>query len=176
MARLDLAELHTFACQLSIDAGSYLRDQALARASRARGAVKTDLELTIKENAADLVTQADLHAEAMIMGAIRERYPQHKIIGEESYSAGQEKRFLLDDDVCAGAIIVLEAGGRFVPSQPPESYKDGDAIPDADLGSRLYLALRPCSATVEESEREQQDRLVKEVWRRAEPLDYIRPT
>ena len=49
---LDLTEIHTFACQLAIDAGSYLRDQALARASRARGAAAYDLELTIKENAA----------------------------------------------------------------------------------------------------------------------------
>jgi myo-inositol-1(or 4)-monophosphatase len=115
MDSLNLPELHTFACTLAIDAGSYLRDQALARASRSSSSAY-DLELTIKENAADLVTKADMHAEAMISDAIRKMYPGHKsvtalrasqpgpdtrcfgrIIGEESYSAGQDKRFLLDD-------------------------------------------------------------------------------
>ena len=108
MDSLDLPELHRFAAHLSIDAGSYLRDQALARASRTPSGGKAyDLELEIKENAADLVTkvstrtsllsscstragcdraeltarattQADMHAEAMISDAIRERYPDHK--------------------------------------------------------------------------------------------------
>lgn len=72
---LDLMEIHRFAAQLSIEAGSYLRDQALARASRSH---TYDLELVIKENAADLVTKADMHAEAMISDAIRERFPGHK--------------------------------------------------------------------------------------------------
>lgn len=84
-------------------------------------------------------------------------------------------RFLPLKDVCAGAILVVEAGGRFVPSQPPADYKDGDPIPDADLGSRLYLAIRPCLPTPHETAREQQDRLIKEVWRRSERLDYVRP-
>jgi myo-inositol-1(or 4)-monophosphatase len=53
--------------------------------------------MVIKENAADLVTKADLHAEQMISNAIRERYPEHQIIGEESYSAGQAREFLLTD-------------------------------------------------------------------------------
>lgn len=44
-------EYHKFACILAIEAGQYLRQQALARASR-RGQPQYDLELTIKENAA----------------------------------------------------------------------------------------------------------------------------
>lgn len=44
-------EYHKFACILAIEAGSYLRQQALARASR-RGQPRYDLELVIKENAA----------------------------------------------------------------------------------------------------------------------------
>ncbi|KAM0747219.1 inositol monophosphatase [Meredithblackwellia eburnea MCA 4105] len=370
-ADLNYADLQRFASQLALDAGSYLRDQAIARMARNQppGAAY-DLGTSIKENAADIVTKADMHAEAMITGAIRERFPEHKIIGEESYSAGQEKRFLLDDDptwiidpldgtvnfvhlypnccvsvgfcvnkkpvvgaifapligglhpsggfgtlysgatglgswstpisfpitaatlsplspqtaprdiplhpnqpflhstplpylpptpipkdapksclftaewgksrsdapgsnltkkvntlwnfageiggregkggmvhgvrsigsaaldmvyvatgaadifweagcwewdVCAGAVLVLEAGGRFAPSQPPDDFKEGDEIPEADLGSRLYLAIRPCAPTEDETVREQQDRLVREVWRRAERLDYVRP-
>lgn len=75
----NLPELHAFACHLAIEAGSYLRDQALLRTARnpANGE-HYDLELEIKENAADLVTKADMHAERMISDAIRERYPEHK--------------------------------------------------------------------------------------------------
>lgn len=90
-------------------------------------------------------------------------------------------------DVCAGTILVREAGGRVVPSQPPlPTDHEGEAptnealaptaeITDADLGSRLYLAIRPCTPTSEETVVEQQDRLIREVWRRTERLDYVRP-
>ncbi|GAA5833181.1 hypothetical protein JCM5353_009051 [Sporobolomyces roseus] len=364
---LDLSALHAFAAQMSIMAGSYLRDQALART---QGARSFDESITIKENAADLVTHADMHAEQIISDAIREKYPDHKIIGEESYSAGQEKRFLLDDaptwiidpldgtvnfvhlfpqfavsigfcvnkipvvgaifapllgglhltnatgtlysaaqglgswstpisfphdpsvlsppstpapsnyklpqpfhhsvplpylppqpipsdapkgclflaewgkarsdaptsnltkkvnslwnfaaeiggrdgkggmvhgvrslgsaaldmvyvatgavdifweggcwewDVCAGTIIVNEAGGMVVPSQPPASIlaDPSSPIPPADLGSRLYLAIRPAGDSEDgEKSRDAQERLVREVWRRVEKLDYVRP-
>ncbi len=80
-----------------------------------------------------------------------------------------------------------EAGGRVVPSQPPlpaehsgetptnEALAPTADITNADLGSRLYLAIRPCTATPDETEAEQQDRLIREVWRRTERLDYVRP-
>lgn len=82
-------------------------------------------------------------------------------------------------DVCAGIVLIAEAGGRVVPSQPPTAAHLSDRslpIPDADLGSRLYLAVRPCADTADESGREAQDRLVREIWRRTELLDYKRPT
>ncbi|SGY39380.1 BQ5605_C003g02207 [Microbotryum silenes-dioicae] len=380
--KIDLDEMHRFASHLAILAGVYLRDQALQRASSQSGA-QYDLELTIKENAADLVTKADKHAEEMISAAILQRYSNHKIIGEESYSAGQDKRFLLTEvgsltlqgnskeshvlptdhqeptwiidpldgtvnyvhlfptccvsvgfclnrvpvagaifapilgglhptnasgslysaaqglgswstpisfpyedatlltipkdsstekpapwlhatplpylapqpippeapkgclflaewgkaradhpgsnlskkvatlhnfaaeiggrggkggmvhgmrslssaaldmvyvatgavdifweggcwewDVCAGIIIVNEAGGRVVPSQCPAGLEEQDDIPEADLGSRLYLAIRPCASTQGETATQAQDRLIREVWRRCEKLDY----
>lgn len=93
---LDLAALHAFAARLAIEAGSYLREQAISRAYPSAGPAY-DLEMVIKENAADLVTKADLHAEQMISNAIREAYPDHQIIGEETYSAGQAREFLLTD-------------------------------------------------------------------------------
>lgn len=359
MDTLDLNSLHVFAATLAIQAGSYLRDEALARMSRSAPG-HFDASIAIKENAADLVTKADMHAEQMISNAIRKAYPSHKIIGEESYSAGQEKRFLLDDDptwiidpldgtvnfvhmfptccvsvgfcvnkkpvvgaifapllgglhitnasgtlysaaqglgswstpisfpfdpfvlkkssagapfrdavqlpylapqpippeapkgclftaewgkarsdaptsnltkkvntlwnmaaevhgrggkggmvhglrslgsaaldlvyvatgavdifweggcwewdVCAGVIIISEAGGRVVPSQPPAGVEENGEIPDADLGSRLYLAIRPCAPTEHETARQAQDRLIREVWKRCEKLDYVRPS
>lgn len=84
-------------------------------------------------------------------------------------------------DVCAGTIIVTEAGGRVVPSQPPAclltaSGEVGEGeVPDADLGSRLYLAIRPCTSAEGETASQAQERLIREVWRRCEKLDYVRP-
>ncbi|GAA5897606.1 hypothetical protein JCM8208_000208 [Rhodotorula glutinis] len=400
LADFDLDELHRFAADLACQAGAYLRDQQLARTRAGGASGSLDRSIEIKENAADIVTHADMHSEQLITNAIRERYPGHKIIGEESYSAGQDKRFLLDDDptwiidpldgtvnfvhlfptccvsigfcvnkvpvvgaifapllsglhptnasgglysgakglgawstpvsfpydpsclsspssasapsgsaaqqqqqqqqngsassssststssprhkldkpqpwphavplpyippqpipadapkgclftaewgksrsdapgsalvkkstsfvnmaaevggrggkggmvhgvrslgsaaldlvyvatgavdifweggcwewdVCAGMIIIAEAGGRVVPSQPPTAAHLSDpslAIPDAGIGSRLYLAVRACAGTDDETDREAQDRLVREVWRRTERLDYVRP-
>ncbi|GAA6009399.1 hypothetical protein JCM10207_003764 [Rhodosporidiobolus poonsookiae] len=366
---LDLAELHRFAADIAIRAGSYLRDQALARTFAGGASTALGESIQIKENAADLVTRADMHSEQMISGAIRERYPGHKIIGEETYSAGQEKRFLLDDDptwiidpldgtvnfvhlfptccvsvgfcvnkvpvvgvifapilgglhvtnaqgtlysaaqglgawstpisfpfspsvlsppssplishagkpqpfenavplpyippqplpadapkgclftaewgkarsdtpesnltkkvnsfwniaaevggrggkggmvhgirslgsaaldmvyvatgacdvwweggcwewdVCAGTVLITESGGRVVPSQPPADVLADPSlpIPDADLGSRLYLAVRACADTPDESGEKAQARLIREMWARMEKLDYKRP-
>ncbi|GAA5872384.1 hypothetical protein JCM3774_004506 [Rhodotorula dairenensis] len=390
---LDLAELHRFAATAAVLAGAYLRDSALARTTAGGASTALHDSIQIKENAADIVTKADMHAEELISGMIRERYPDHKIIGEESYSAGQDKRFLLDDsptwiidpldgtvnfvhlfptccvsvgfcvnkvplvgaifspvigglhltnasgtltsaarglgawstsisfpfepsvldpvpashsaasqgpnssssassstssaaprllpasskpqpwlhamplpylppqpippdapkgclfvsewgkaradkpesnlsrkvtsfwnmaaeiggrggkggmvhgvrslgsatldcvyvatgaadifweggcwewDVCAGIVLILESGGRVVPSAPPpECLADPLApIPDADLGGRLYLAIRACSGTEHETAREAQDRLIRAVWDKTVPLDYSRP-
>ncbi|KAM0787160.1 hypothetical protein ACM66B_006410 [Microbotryomycetes sp. NB124-2] len=365
MDSLDMDELHRFAASVAIKAGSYLRDEALARMSRSRPA-HFESTIAIKENAADLVTRADMHAEQLISDAIRQAYPAHKIIGEESYSAGQEKRFLLDDsptwivdpldgtvnfvhmfptccvsvgfcvnkqplvgaifapflgglhttnasgtlysaatklgawstpisfpfessalvqpaesnettgarppfphavqlpylapqpippdapkgclftaewgkarsdtptsnltkkvntmwnmasefqgrggkggmvhgmrslgsaaldlvyvatgasdifyesgcwewDVCAGVAIINEAGGRVVPSLPPPGLEQAGDIPDCDLGSRMYLAVRPCAATEQETARQAQDRLIRAVWHRCEKIEYSRP-
>ncbi|GAA6021500.1 hypothetical protein JCM8202_006398 [Rhodotorula sphaerocarpa] len=383
---LDLAELHRFAAEAAIRAGSYLRDSALARTAAGGAGTSFDESISIKENAADLVTKADTHSEELISRLIKERYPDHKIIGEESYSAGQEKRFLLDDsptwiidpldgtvnfvhlfptccvsigfcvnkvplvgavfspiigglhltnasgtltsaargcgswstsiafpfdpsvldpltppapspdrqppptlpasaptapatskpqpwlhamplpylppqpippdapkgclfvsewgkaradrpesnltrkvtsfwnmaaeiggrsgkggmvhgvrslgsatldcvyvaagqadifweggcwewDVCAGIVLILESGGRVVPSAPPPAnLADPSApIPDADLGGRLYLAVRACTGRENETAREAQDRLIRAVWDKTVPLDYSRP-
>jgi len=65
-----------------------------------------------------------------------------------------------------------------VPSQPPASIlaDPSSPIPPADLGSRLYLAIRPASDSEDgEKSRDAQERLVREVWRRVEKLDYVRP-
>lgn len=60
-------------------------------------------------------------------------------------------------------------------AQPPADYKEGDPLPTADLGGRLYLAIRPCSGTENETAREAQDRVAKEIWKRVERMDYVRP-
>jgi myo-inositol-1(or 4)-monophosphatase len=52
-----------------------------------------------------------------------------------------------------------------------------DPIPPVRLGSRLYLAIRPAGddAATQETAREGQERLVREVWERVVELNYERP-
>lgn len=76
-------------------------------------------------------------------------------------------------DVCAGIIIVEEAGGKVTTANPPESTT---TIPPVELGSRLYLAVRACEPTEKETSSEQQDRLIREVWKRVSTVSYPRPT
>lgn len=75
-------------------------------------------------------------------------------------------------DVCAGFIIVEEAGGLITTANPPE---DRSTIPPAPLGGRLYLAIRGAADTEQETAKEAQERVVRAVWDRVHSLDYERP-
>ncbi|KAM6918688.1 inositol monophosphatase 1-like [Xenentodon cancila] len=46
-------------------------------------------EVKLKSSPADLVTETDQRVESILISAIRERYPQHRFIGEESVAAGE---------------------------------------------------------------------------------------
>lgn len=83
---LDLAELHRFAAEAAILAGSYLRDQALLRTQAGGASTSLDDSIQIKENAADIVTKADTHSEQMISGMIKKRYPSHKCVRPRQFS------------------------------------------------------------------------------------------
>lgn len=54
--------------------------------------VKTDFyankKIAVKENFADLVTETDHAVEEMIMSKLGQKFPSHKLIGEETVSAG----------------------------------------------------------------------------------------
>ncbi|KAF8918899.1 protein qutG [Mucidula mucida] len=79
-------------------------------------------------------------------------------------------------DVCAGIAILLQTGGIVVDSNPPADLAGSGPIPMANIGGRRYLAIRACSEdALGRSPREQQERLVREVWRRTERLNYERP-
>ncbi|KAF7324813.1 Inositol-1-monophosphatase [Mycena kentingensis (nom. inval.)] len=79
-------------------------------------------------------------------------------------------------DVCAGIAILLQTGGIVVDSNPPPDLSETDPIPMANLGGRRYLAIRACSEDSRgRSAREQQEALVRQVWKRTERLDYQRP-
>ncbi|XP_054870765.1 inositol monophosphatase 1-like [Amphiprion ocellaris] len=46
-------------------------------------------EVKLKSSPADLVTETDQRVEKILISAIRNRYPQHRFIGEESVAAGE---------------------------------------------------------------------------------------
>ncbi|KAJ3210524.1 Inositol monophosphatase 2 [Dinochytrium kinnereticum] len=58
-------------------------------------------EAEFKTSAADVVTQTDRAVEAFVFGFLRERFPEHRFIGEESYEDGgsgltDEKTWIVD--------------------------------------------------------------------------------
>lgn len=77
-------------------------------------------------------------------------------------------------DVAAGICILREAGGLITTANPPPN-PESHPIQEVRLGSRLYLAIRPAGDGTEETGRQAQERVVREVWRRVEGLDYSRP-
>ncbi|KAJ7176739.1 protein qutG [Mycena filopes] len=86
----ELQKLHNVACNVARLAGTYMREDQLRRR-------QTPLATREKLNSVDLVTAADETVEKMIKDSILKEYPDHAFIGEESYSAGEEKLFLLKD-------------------------------------------------------------------------------
>ncbi|KAJ7041058.1 inositol monophosphatase [Mycena alexandri] len=86
----ELQKLHDVACTVARLAGNYMREDQLRRR-------QAPLATREKLNSVDLVTAADETVEKMIKDSILKEYPDHAFIGEESYSAGEEKRFLLKD-------------------------------------------------------------------------------
>lgn len=307
-SQLDLKEIHEFAFDVAERAG-----KMLVAASQNRTA---DENIRLKKNTVDIVTETDEEVEKFIKTEINNRYPEHKFIGEETYSAGKSKKYLVDDDptwivdpldgtvnyvhlfpmICvsigfavggkavvgvvhapflsqtysaypgggawlnkliqlplqnlpmpenapkgciflcewgkdrryapglnlqrkvdsfinmatdychgvrslgsasldlcfvatgafdiwweggcwewdvAGAVAILnEAKGLVTTGNPPENP---DVIPEVELGSRLYLAVRPCQGTDTETPRQSQERVIRQVWKRVNTLDYVRP-
>ncbi|XP_070077486.1 inositol monophosphatase 1 isoform X2 [Equus przewalskii] len=75
-------------------------DYAVTLARRAgevvRDALKNEMNVMIKSSPADLVTATDQKVEKMLISSIKEKYPSHSFIGEESVAAG-EKSVLTDN-------------------------------------------------------------------------------
>ncbi|XP_027624264.1 inositol monophosphatase 1 isoform X2 [Tupaia chinensis] len=61
-----------------------------------REALKNEMNVMIKSSPADLVTATDQKVEKMLISSIKEKYPSHSFIGEESVAAG-EKSVLTDN-------------------------------------------------------------------------------
>lgn len=87
----ELEDIYKFAIQLGRDAGKLLNTALYER--------RTD-PLSIDEpeeklNAVDIVTKTDNEVEAFIHQSISMRYPSHDFVGEESYSKGSSKDYLV---------------------------------------------------------------------------------
>ncbi|XP_038247289.1 inositol monophosphatase 1 isoform X1 [Dermochelys coriacea] len=54
-----------------------------------REALKEEISIMIKSSPVDLVTVTDQKVEKMIISSIKEKYPSHSFIGEESVAAGE---------------------------------------------------------------------------------------
>ncbi|XP_071064767.1 inositol monophosphatase 1-like [Dasypus novemcinctus] len=64
-----------------------------------REALKNEMNVVIKSSPADLVTATDQKIEQMLFSPVKEKYPSHSFIGEESVTAG-EKSVLTDNPTC----------------------------------------------------------------------------
>ncbi|XP_062044294.1 inositol monophosphatase 1 isoform X2 [Lepus europaeus] len=55
-----------------------------------REALKNEMNVMTKSSPADLVTATDQKVEKMLIASIKEKYPSHSFIGEESVAAGEK--------------------------------------------------------------------------------------
>lgn len=86
-----LDSIYTFAIELGRDAGQMLMD---ALYSRRQELDETDVPEE-KMNAVDIVTKTDTNVEDFIHQSIQKKYPEHDFIGEETYSKGQSRHYLV---------------------------------------------------------------------------------
>ncbi|KAH8655259.1 QA-X [Xylariales sp. PMI_506] len=94
----ELAEIYSFAVQLGKDAGDILMKFARSRWDGSGGASATSGQsFTEKDSAVDIVTKADEDVEAFIKTSIEKKYPSHKFLGEESYSKGASRDYLISN-------------------------------------------------------------------------------
>lgn len=88
----ELEQIYSFAIQLGKDAGKMLLDALYARRNDT-----TSITLEEKLNAVDIVTKTDTDVEEFIHKSIINQYPDHDFIGEETYSKGQTKDYLVNN-------------------------------------------------------------------------------
>lgn len=90
---IDLDEIYPFAIQLAKDAGALLTRALETRCTASYNPNAPQEKL----NAVDIVTQTDTEIESFIHSSIAARYPTHAFIGEETYSSGSSKEYLVGD-------------------------------------------------------------------------------
>jgi myo-inositol-1(or 4)-monophosphatase len=96
------SEFLDFTKQLALDAGAVLMDW-----------YETELALETKSSEFDIVTAADRAAEELILGRIREHYPRHAILAEESGSAEGDEPYLWIVDPLDGTTNFANAFPHF---------------------------------------------------------------
>lgn len=86
----ELSQIYAFAIQLGRDSGAIL----LKGLEKRRSGEDTS-ESVDKLNAVDIVTATDNEVEEFIRSAVAKAYPDHAFVGEESYSKGALKDYLV---------------------------------------------------------------------------------
>ncbi|TKW56672.1 Protein qutG [Colletotrichum tanaceti] len=89
----ELRDIYDFAVQVGKEAGDLLMTAAKSR--WATGGHQQ--AFTEKDNSVDLVTKTDTEVEAFIRTSVANKYPSHNFLGEETYSAGASRDYLVDD-------------------------------------------------------------------------------
>ena len=81
-------------CSSKIMQNFHQRSHVLCSSNKVQGNGDSSLQVSIKVNNADLVTEIDQEIENTIRSMIQEKYPEHKFIGEESIagSSGQQRQ------------------------------------------------------------------------------------
>lgn len=100
----DYAEETKLAIRLAIRAGENMTSHLDQKGTLSGIATESTLgsSVTTKSNQTDFATEIDLVNEAMILGAIRENFPDHIVIGEEDTGTGkvrdltEEKTWIVD--------------------------------------------------------------------------------
>ncbi|XP_076147141.1 inositol monophosphatase 2 [Alosa pseudoharengus] len=88
-------------------------------------AVKQEKRVSSKSTPTDLVTEADQQVEDLIISTLREKFPSHRFIGEESSAAG-EKCILTDEPTWI--IDPIDGTCNFVHSFPMVAVSIGFAV------------------------------------------------
>ncbi|KAJ7719084.1 QA-X protein [Mycena maculata] len=133
----ELQKLHDLAFNVARIARTYMREDQLRRR-------KVALATRKKLNSVDLVTAADEGVEKTIRDSILKEYPNHAFIGEESYSAGEEKRFLLKEGP-TWIVDPIDGTVNMVHMFPVTAISIGfclDSIPTVGVVCTLYSAIR----------------------------------
>jgi myo-inositol-1(or 4)-monophosphatase len=86
----ELSSIYAFAIQLGKDSGAILLKGLEKRRSGEDVSESVD-----KLNAVDIVTATDNEVEEFIHSAVSKAYPSHAFVGEESYSQGASKDYLV---------------------------------------------------------------------------------
>ncbi|KAF5665713.1 QA-X [Fusarium denticulatum] len=96
MEQQELDDIYAFAVQLGKDAGDMLMAAAQRRIDGS-GQSSSAVSYVEKENSVDIVTKTDNDVENFIRTTVLSKYPNHGFLGEESYSAGASRTYLVED-------------------------------------------------------------------------------
>ncbi|KAG7415151.1 inositol monophosphatase [Fusarium sp. MPI-SDFR-AT-0072] len=96
MEQHELNDIYAFAVQLGKDAGDMLMAAAQRRID-GNGESSSAVSYVEKENSVDIVTKTDNDVENFIRTTVLSKYPDHGFLGEESYSAGASRTYLVED-------------------------------------------------------------------------------